>query len=195
MRSRAGYWIGGGLVAVGVVGGVLWIVLSVIAISNDIEAFQHVPVPGGATLRLEARKYIMYYEGPNADELVPQFKVDITDESGEPVAIDPYFGSFTYSFGRDGSAQGTVTPRHAGRFAVQTDGGDGRGRVAFGRPLGRTIVRTVLGAIAIGGILTCAGIALLILTGLRRNRARRPPPTAWPPGPGWQQPPPSWPPT
>ena len=72
MRSRVGYLTGGGLIAVGVVGAVLWFVLSLVNLSNEVDDFQRVPVPGEGTVQLEARKYVIYYEGPNADEVVPR---------------------------------------------------------------------------------------------------------------------------
>jgi hypothetical protein len=93
VRSRAGYWIGGGLIAVGVVGAVLWLVLSLVNLSNEVDEFQRVPVRGEGTVRLEARKHVIYYEGANADEAVPRFEITITDTQTErPLAIETYGG-------------------------------------------------------------------------------------------------------
>jgi Domain of unknown function (DUF4234) len=176
MRSRAGYWIGGGLVVTGMLGAVLWFVSSLAGISNEVDEFQRVPVPGEATMQLEARKYVVYYEGLTADELVPPFEIEITDtRTGAPLAIAPYGGSLTYSFsGREGSAQGTLTPAHAGAYAVRTvSGGRTSGAsVALGRSLAWPILRGILSTFAIGGLLAGSGVILLVVTGVRRSRAR-----------------------
>ena len=70
MRSRRGYWIGGGLIVAGVLGAVLWFVLSLVRLGDQVDEFQRVRVPGEATVQLEAQKYIVYFEGANADEVV-----------------------------------------------------------------------------------------------------------------------------
>jgi len=163
------------LIAVGVVGAVLWFVLSLVNLGNEVDDFQRVPVPGEGNVQLEARKYVIYYEGPNADEVVPQFEIAITDtEAGRPLAIETYGSSLTYSFGESGSAQATVTPSRAGTYAVRTSGAQGTSaaQVAFGRSIAGPLLRSILGAFAIGGLLTGAGIALLVVTIVRRRRAR-----------------------
>ena len=161
MRSRAGYWVGGGLVVAGVLGAVLWFITSLAHISNGVDDFQRAPVPGEATMQLEARKYVVYYEGLNADEVVPPFEIEIADATtGTPLAIAPYGGSLTYSFsGHEGSAQGTVTPVHAGAYAVRTDSGarTSGASIALGRSLAWPILRGILGTFAIGGVLVASG--------------------------------------
>ena len=178
MRSRAGYWIGGGLVVAGLLGAVLWFVSALAGIDNDVDDFQRVPVPGEATVQLEARKYVVYYESLTAEEVVPPFKIAIADaRTGTPVAIEPYGTSLTYSVsGHEGSAQATVTPAHAGAYAVRTDDGETSGAsVALGRSLAWPILRGILGTFAIGGLLAGSGVILLVVTAVRRSRARRAP--------------------
>jgi hypothetical protein len=67
MRSRAGYVIGGGLMVAAVVGAVVWFVASLMRVADDVERFTRVPVPGEATVQLEPRKYVVYYESATAD--------------------------------------------------------------------------------------------------------------------------------
>jgi hypothetical protein len=189
VRSRAGYWIGGGLIAAGVVGAVLWFVLSLVNLNNEVDDFQRVPVPGEGTVQLEARKYVIYFEGPNADEAVPRFEIAITETDTErALAIDTYGGSLTYSFGREGSAQATITPPRAGSYAVRTSGADGTpgAQVAFGRSIAGSILRSILGVFAIGGVVSGAGVVLLVVTIVRRRRARTAAAaTATPAAPTW----------
>lgn len=181
MRSRAGYLVGGILIAAGVAGAAAWLVLSLMRLGDEVDAFPRVPIPGEATVQLDARKYVLYYEGANADQLVPPFQVQIADARTRAVLqIEPYGGSMTYSLsGRDGSAQGTVTPTQAGRYAVRTEGTQAIGAsVAFGRSIAWPILRAILGTFAIGGLLGLGGVAVIVVTAVRRSRAKRAAPAA-----------------
>ena len=86
MSSRAGYWIGGGLIVLGVVGAALWLLTSLMSLGDEVDDFQRGPLPGQTTMQLEARKYVVYYEGPSAEVSVPPFEIEIgftdTPESG-----------------------------------------------------------------------------------------------------------------
>ena len=96
MRSRAGFWLGGALVAAGVLGAVVWFVVSFLAIDDKVGDFQRVPVPGEETVGLEAQKYVIYYESSTADEFVPAFSIDIVDAAtGAPTPIAGYGGTLT----------------------------------------------------------------------------------------------------
>jgi len=189
VTTKAGYWIGGAMVAAGVIGAVLVAVLSGLSAVRSVDEFQRVAVPGSATVRLEARKYVIYVEGPGADETVPAVDVAIADtRAGKSLPVKPYGGSLTYSFNTSGSAQATVTPPRAGAYEVRTSGLDESSGfvLALGDSIGGKIVRTVLGVVVVGGVLGVGGIALLIVTAVRRSgrraqAARDRPPTAAPP--------------
>ena len=174
MRSRAGYWLGGALVAAGVLGAVVWLVVSFLAIDDKVGDFQRVPVPGEETVGLETRKYVIYYESSTADEFVPAFSIDIVDAAtGAPTPIAGYGGTLTYSYsGHEGSAVATVTPPTAGDYLVRTDGdpGVGTANVALGESLAGPLLRTILGAFGIGAVLGLSGVALIGVTAVRRSR-------------------------
>jgi hypothetical protein len=185
VTSKAGYWIGGGLLACAVAGAILWGVVAFGHIISTIDDFQHVAIPASETVRLDARKYVIYVEGPNADEVVPPVRIAITDDrTGQPVSLQDYSSSLTYSFDTTGSAEATVTPPDAGTYRVRTSGvDDGSGyQIAIGESIGGRIVSAVVGAFAVGGVLGVAGIGLLIATGVRRSRRRQqqPPPGSLP---------------
>jgi hypothetical protein len=179
VRSRAGYLIGGGLVVAGVIGAVLWFATSLMRLGDEVDNFQRVSVPGKTTMKLEAHKYVVYYEGSAADQVVPPVRIAITDaKTGSPLAIAPYGGSLTYSASNhEGSALGTVTPAHAGIYAVRTDRNvrASGAKVALGRSLTWPILRGILGMFVIGGLLAGGGVVLLIITAVRRSRAPRAP--------------------
>ena len=175
MTSRAGYWIGGLLVAVGVLGAIAWAVLTGAHLVSTIDEFQHVPIPGREQVRLEERKYVLYVEGPGADERVPPFDVQVSDSERESrLAIARYSGSLTYSFNTAGSAVATVRAPRAGVYSVRTDGPEGY-QLAIGESIGGNLVRTIVGTLVIGAVFGIAGIVLLIVTGVRRSRARTAP--------------------
>jgi hypothetical protein len=176
MKRDFGYWIGGGLVGFAVIGAIVWGVLAFGHIAKTVDDFQRVPIPGRADVRLEARRYVIYVEGPRADQAVPPVNIAITKPSSSTRApIQAYGGSLTYSFGRTGSAQATVTPPRAGVYRVRTAGGDSAGsfELALGNSVGGEIVSTVVGALVIGIVFGIAGIVLLIRT--RRRRRVAPP--------------------
>ncbi len=188
MTSKAGYWIGGGLLVCAVAGAILWAVVAFSHIVSTIDDFQHVAIPASETVRLEARKYVVYIEGPNADEVVPPVRIAITDERTETdVPLRDYSSSLTYSFNTTGSAQATVTPPHAGTYRVRTAADDSASgyQLAIGESIGGKIVSAVVGAFVVGGVLGIAGLGLLIATGVRRSRRRQQqPPGASLPGLG-----------
>ncbi|MDQ3611781.1 MAG: hypothetical protein M4D85_09310 [Actinomycetota bacterium] len=179
MRSKAGYWIGGGLMLLALVGSILYGFLSLKQTARTVEAFQRVDLPGTATVELEARKYIIYAEGPGAAQSTPEVEVAVTDlRSQSPVSIRPYLTSLTYSFGTAGSAVATVTPPQAGSYEIRASSTDGGATtLALGDSVAGGILRTILGAFAVGGVLGVSGLILVIITGVRHaiRHARRPP--------------------
>jgi hypothetical protein len=177
MRSRAGYWIGGGLILLGVVGAILWFITSLANITDEVNGFQRGALTGETTMQLEAHKYVVYYEGPSADVSVPPFEIEIAEaRTGAPLALEPYGGSLTYSVGgHEGSAQATVTPARAGAYVVRTNS-DVRptgANVALGRSIAGPLVRVLLGTFAIGGLLVASGGILIAVTAVRRSRSAR----------------------
>ena len=180
MKSTKGYWIGGGLIVLGGVLAALWFVVSFVRLDDQIDGFARVPVPGAQTVRLEARKYVIYYEGFAALEITttPEELTIADSESGDELEIEPYVGSLTYSFGeRDGSAQGTVTPPRAGDYvvAVNLDAPPGDAAVALGESIATPLLRTIVGSIVIGAFLVLAGVIVLVVTAIRLRRNAPPP--------------------
>lgn len=174
MTTKAGYWIGGGLIAFSVVGAILWGVMGFLGITDKVDGFERVPIPGTRTLNLEAKKVVVYVEGPRADELTPSVGFTVTDARTEArVPVASYGGSLTYSFDTSGTAIATVTPPRAGPYVIRTDGsGAGTYRLALGDSIAGGIVSAIVGAFAVGGILAIAGTGLIVATSIRRSRRR-----------------------
>ena len=186
VTSRAGYWIGAGLIVGGVVGAILWGALSFTAMGDTVDDFQRAPAPGMARVELEARKYIVYVEGPGVGrDYEPPVEILIVDRSGDGVLpLADYSASLTYSInGHSGSAVATVTPPRAGVYSLRaatTSPASAGLEVAVGDSIAGRIVRTILGAFAIAGLGLAAGIGLIVTTAVRRRRHRAEPP---PPSP------------
>lgn len=126
MKSKAGYWIGGGLIILALGASILYGFLSLKQTARTVEDFQRVELPGTAAVELEARKYIIYAEGPGAAQSNPAVEVAVTDlRSQSPVPIRPYLTSLTYSFGTAGSAVATVTPPRAGSYEIRASSTEG----------------------------------------------------------------------
>jgi hypothetical protein len=175
VTSRLGYWIGGGLLAAGVLGAILWGVLGFAHIATTIDDLQRFAIPSTSTAHLEARKYTVYVEGPGADESTPPVDLFVTHARSErAVPVRPYSGSLTYSFDTSGSAVATVAPPRDGDYVVRARGVGAPGgyELALGPSVGGRIVATIVGAFAIGGVLGLAGLGLLVATGVRRSRRR-----------------------
>jgi len=170
-----GYWIGGGLIVAAIAGAILFGVVSGANLLSTVDDFERVAAGERRTVNLDDRKYIIYREG-NSAEFAAQLPVEIIDaESGEAVDIGGYSTSLTYDFGdHNGSAQGTLTPPRAGsyRVRVSADPQSPDAGIALGESISTPLLRTILGTLAIGGVLGIAGIALIIVTGIRRSRAR-----------------------
>lgn len=178
MRSRRGYWTASSLAIVGFVGGMLWMGLGVMSIpgtiAQEVAAFPRVPVPGEATLHLDAREYVLYDEAAR-DGVSPTRSITITEErTGTPVRITSRRGTESYAARRQGTSRGTVVPPRAGSYIVRTTSHTGAsgGTVAFGHSFGGLFgARTILPMI-VGLLLVMAGAGVAILTFLVRRLGR-----------------------
>jgi hypothetical protein len=126
-------------------------------------------------VEFDARPYLVYDETPRG-RVVRARRIQITDlRTGRRIPILPRGGRETYSLGRNGLVRGTVAPPHRGTYLVRTVG---RGRhkgatVAFGGSLGGTIGGRVGLPLALGVLLATAGVAVAVITFVRRSVTRR----------------------
>lgn len=175
MTSRAGYWIGGGLVALGIVGAIAWSLVTYWHGTSVVNGFPRVAIPGEGIVRLEAREYVVYVEGPGVDRHSPRVRIRMADpRTGKALRLSNYPGVTMDSFGRTGLARKIVSPPRAGAYVVLTSG-TARARgyaVAFGDNVQHMTDTTVGGAFAIGALFGLSGITLLMVTRIRRWRRR-----------------------
>jgi hypothetical protein len=186
--KSGGYWLGVTLMLVGAFGAIVWLVVLFAGIGFDVDGWLRIGIPSeSATVQLEARKYVVYESPTAASEEVPAFRVQVFDaQTGAEVPVAPYNGSFTYDFGRQGSAEGSFTAPRKGFYRIVTtiEGPTPNANIALGDSVGSVgadIFRAVGGSIAIGTIFGLAGLLLVVVSAVRRSRARRAPPAA----PAW----------
>ncbi len=185
MRSKAGYWLGGALMVLALVGGTVWGLTSVMGQIRAEKDYQRVDLPGTGTVEMQAGSYVVYVEGPGADVNPPRVNVVITDPTDQtPLALRSYPGSYSYSGTTTGSALALVSSPRAGRYDVRASSDEALGgsAVAFGQGEGLRLGPIFLG-IGILFVTFSAGAALTLATLIRRARMHRPaqppPPFAW----------------
>jgi hypothetical protein len=200
--------VAGGLALAGIVGAVVLWVTGVMRLTDRVDDFTRIGVPGSGEVSIDdPGGYSIYHEyfGAASDGFGATPGVTVTDPSGAEVALRSYTSSVTYDFGsHEGEGVYTFEAEQAGTYQVTTTG-DSTSTIAVGPGIGRGLVSSIVGGFVVGAIGVIGGIVLAIVTGVRRGRSRRmlnaarwgrpgPPgaPGGWgaPPGAGWSQPPP-----
>lgn len=202
--SVAGYWIGSAVIVLGIAGAVVWFVLSIVALARTPSDYERFAVPSRTVTTLDAGSFDVYFERPGISgygAYVNQPTVVVEDSSGSSVSIGVPLRTSTYKVGsHEGRLIGSFTITRAGAYTVTVRGEpDSSARIAFGHGLEFGDVAGLVGASALGAISLLAGILLLVVTAVRRSRARRltgsgagfPGPGAGPPG-GPAPPPGAW---
>ena len=168
--------LGGAIIGLSVIGGILFFVIGSSRTNAATEAFVRVPVAERAVVTLGEGEQVIYVE-PNTlaeGESAPGEPVDVTvaSQSGRPVPLSDYSGSFTYESGR---AYQTFEVPAGGRFEVVTRPGEDSSveNVAIGPGLGRSLAVTLIGGFGLlfGG--PPIGVLILIVTAILRY-VRRP---------------------
>jgi hypothetical protein len=154
-----------------VVGGVTIAALAAVELPRGVLEETSTPIPGSDEVRLEARKYNVFYDGSSTDEAIPPLRVLVTPAGGgAPLPLGDFGGSLNYG---NAQAIGTVEVPREGAYRISTAGGPGLAgdpSVVLGEPIGKRILQVVLGAaLAFLGLL---GSILLVVISLVRRRRR-----------------------
>jgi hypothetical protein len=211
--SKKGYLLGGLIMAVGVIGAIVWFAVGFTSFADTIDGFQRVSANGQGEVTFdETGGYVVYYEAPGADDGdIPDGQVLLTPaDSDEPVPLERYDSELSYNDGdHSGYAVVTFDIDQPGAYILESES-DGNGDLAVGRSVASKLVTTLVGSFALGGLGVVVGAILLIVTYVRRRNARTrggsgyapgypPPPPGYPPSPVYGSapsgpPPPSYPP-
>ncbi|HEX2233150.1 MAG TPA: hypothetical protein VHG69_07275, partial [Thermoleophilaceae bacterium] len=130
------------------------------------------PIPGSRDVRLEARKYNVFYDGSSSDEAIPPLRVLVAPaRGGEPLPLGDFGGSLNFG---NAQAIATVDVPRAGVYRIRTAGRPGlagHASAVLGEPTGKRVLQIVLGAaLAFLGLL--GSILLVVISLVRRRRAR-----------------------
>ena len=203
-RGTVGLVIGAVMIAAGVVLGVVLVVSGVREVVHSVDDLQRVSLTSGGPVDLrEAGTYRVFLERPYSTDGTgelrfssPDPRVTVVDPTGNPVQMHSDFVQENYDIGgHHGRKIGRFVATEPGTYRVRVqnvDGGDLRGAIAVGRHSPGPAVVRILGGVFGGGLLAVAGIVVMIVSGIRRSRSRRPGP-GFPgaPGggvPGWAPP-------
>lgn len=179
--SRAGYVVAAAIALLGVIVGVAGIVVGFRSLSDQVDAFQRVSVPGSGTVTFGAAGDLtIYYEARGASQSdggtpVPPLQIRMVRQpGGDPLPIQDYGGSVNYSVGgHEGTAVATVRVDRPGTYELTGAANlpAGTARLAVGKSLGGVLARTLLPMLVIFVALGGAAV-LAIVTAVRRRRAR-----------------------
>jgi hypothetical protein len=181
--SSAGYWIGGGILVVGCGVAIIWFAVAIVGLINAPDDFERIRVPGKEVVTLDDGDWTIYFESStNRDLSYGQPSVDVTAPNGRAINVQYSTDSYSYSVGGNhGEALYEFHASTPGAYTIEATavgepglrGGD---QIAIGRPLfsgGR--IGSILGSVALGAVSFLVGLVVLIVTIVRRSRARRRP--------------------
>jgi hypothetical protein len=180
--SPAGYWIGGAILVVGCTAAIVWFVVVIVGLVNAPDDFDRMSVPGSTVVTLGEGDWMIYqeYPGANSGTYLQPPAVDVTGPSGRSVGLRTVSSDQTYSTGSyEGVALYEFEADIAGAYTVEATtvgepGRFGRQSLAVGRPLfDFSSVGGILGSLALGAVSFLVGLVVLIVTIVRRSKARR----------------------
>jgi hypothetical protein len=171
-------WWFGVAAAIGVGGIALVVFLLVrtfVVLSDKIDDFERVDVPGSGTITLDGTGgYTLYHEFPGADDDVrsPSLQLTMTAPDGSDVDLRDYTSTVTYSdSGHEGVAVWSFTATEPGAYQLDTEGE--RSTVAVGRGVGRHIAVGIISGIATGLASVVVAGVIAIVVGVRRSSNRQ----------------------
>lgn len=177
--STRGYWLGAVILTIGLITSGSWGVAGVFRMNDRIARFTRIEIPGEATMRIERTgMQVVYYEGIDVPVL-NDVTVGVTDPAGRAVSVDHYGADLRYDapdaiVAHVGRAIATFEATETGRYLITARGiPQPSGRVAVGPSIASIVVPTALGAVAVLLLFGGAGLALIIVTSVRRSRDRQ----------------------
>ncbi|MGE0880129.1 MAG: hypothetical protein AB7L13_17340 [Acidimicrobiia bacterium] len=203
--SKAWIWIGAVLMAIGAIAGIAIAGIGAKQMSDDIDTkFARFVAPGSADISIsKAGDYVIYYEFRSdvdgtryeTSETPPNFTATVRAPDGRSLELRPYTHDITFSVNdRAGIAREKFRADAAGRYnvAINATGATAPFVVAVGAPVVPRLWRLIAVAALVGGLCFVTGLVVLIVTIVKRRKARRRP---LPPGPviasGWPVSPPA----
>ena len=152
--------------------GIMMIVLSVGTIADTIGGFKSVDAGESIEVKLSKGEYFVFAAGPTST-VIAGVSVGITDPRGNEVL--PKENSASYSAEVDGTRYesiGSFDVTTTGTYSVQAQGPAGSSASLGQIPAGKAFA-LLAGGIAVGSLGFVLALVVLIVTIVRRNRAKR----------------------
>ena len=165
------YWAAGLLLVAGFVAAAVWVVGAVIGLNDHVDQFPRTDVPGEISAPIDsADTYYVYYEG-TTDISLDRLGVTLTDPSGEPVTVRPVDSGVLYDSADRavGRAVGEFQASTTGTYSLMATGDSAGATIALGDDLTDDVLPPMIGAGLLFVVTTIGGIALAIVTGVRRS--------------------------
>ncbi|WP_280369794.1 hypothetical protein [Nocardia wallacei] len=164
------------LVVAGIAGAVVVALVGFVHMSDRVDGFQRVQVPGSADVRIaETGGYTVYFEYPNASSRVfrGNVNVQLLGPDGASVPLADYSSALTYGFGgHEGRAGFSFDAARPGTYHVVTQGDSGV-TAAIGRGIGTSLASTIILALGIGAAGVVLGVVVLIVVAVKRGSSKR----------------------
>lgn len=162
--KKSWIWVGVGLIIAAIIAFGVLLGTGIAGIASQVDKYESVEANGSDSFVLESGTYTVYFESlasPN---------VEVSDDSGF-LSLESVTTSSSYtSDGRTMVAQVSFTVDTAGNYVV-TNNSDGL--VSFGPALSGQILRTVFLPFGVGFVLGIVGLAIIVVTLIKRSAAKR----------------------
>lgn len=175
-----GIWIGTALGVLGVVAAGGWAIVTMPAVSDDIDRFPRASPDAPVEFTVEdAVDWDVFLEPSTLSQ--SGVRLEVVDERGDPVPFGNEHG-FTYEwFGRSGRSIASVA-LDPGTYRMRVV--EGSATVAVGASPGGAILRALGGAALIALVVAGPGVVILVVSAVRDTRRRTrdaepPPPSPW----------------
>jgi hypothetical protein len=172
-----GYWVGGAIAMTGFVVAATWGAFSIVNLYDRVESFPRTAVPGSFVLQLDAgAERVIFYEQPVGTRMqsLADLRVTVTGPDGN-VAVDRYLADLRYDLpGASetiGRAVGTFNATIRGSYEVTAVGSAPHGgAITVGESFAVSVIGSVLGAVALLVLTGFTGLAIVVVTAVRRSR-------------------------
>lgn len=181
--SAAGYWIAGVVIAIGAVVAVVWFIAGISDLFGAVDDYPRFRVPGSISAPLDAGDYKVFAEYPGAsngiDGVFRVGDVTVVDENGSQIRVSSSITEQTYSWnGHEGRSIAEFTAPRTGDYTISaaepaSRSGLSNVTVAVGKGIEASSVLSLIAAAGLGGLSLLIGIVLIVVTAVRRGRARR----------------------
>lgn len=169
--SKAWFWLGGGLIALGIVGAIAWAGYQAFRLDDTIDDFVRTDGRSSIEFTVDSpRSYVVYDESFGVRRGFVAQGAITSAATGEPLRLGPYANELTYDFSRSGVAAATVRFDEPGTYVLSAPPGDS---YAVGPSLAPQLVALGLGTVLIGAAGFVAGLIVLIIVGVKRRNSRR----------------------